>query len=523
MRIGLTTLVVGAVAAGAISTAAGRTEESEPTAPNVATCRDGEEHQAWVEGDADAVAARLPEGYEPETDQASGKPLVFVRASHCRAFSVGGRTAPTTLASWGVVVKSPDGRGCGSGAPGAGEAKGDVPPICNWYPLSVMSDNEGLVTWLREGTPAVPAIHVPGLKYEVRETDPASGETPFHFEAPAPAPSPFTIDDVSTRRPGELALRGGYWSEVPQGTVKLALSTGDLGSGTAESVARAAPGSELAKLMGATERSSVAPHRDFGLIYASEISYWRELAGPARPGERLTSFDGSCSLEGLVTFTPPARNDQQPTRYTYDAEGTCTGVLDGREVSDIPVVLAQAGRSDASCMKAHTFPPGNARLAFRGGPVLTYTVDFTAALTEVDIELYGTRSGEADGHSTFATPRTPPDVPAKCGGEGLPEAPMDLEFTTRTPLVSARAERLRARVSPRRVAAGRSTRFVFRVTANGRPVRGALVRFAGREERTGRGGRAVIRVALARAGRHVARARKPGFRGAAVAVRVMRR
>ena len=78
--------------------------------------------------------------------------------------------------------------------------------------------------------------------------------------------------------------------------------------------------------------------------------------------------------------------------------------------------------------------------------------------------------------------------------------------------VPTRRPRLRLRVRPRRVAAGRQTVFVFRVTRGSRPVRGARVRFAGIRVRTGPRGRARIVVSLPRAGRYPARALKPGMR-----------
>jgi endoglycosylceramidase len=83
--------------------------------------------------------------------------------------------------------------------------------------------------------------------------------------------------------------------------------------------------------------------------------------------------------------------------------------------------------------------------------------------------------------------------------------------------------RLRLVVRPRRVRAGRRVRFRFRafVRTGDRKVyiRGVRIRFAGRRARTGRAGRAVIRRRLGRAGRHRARASRPGFRPARTAVR----
>ena len=83
--------------------------------------------------------------------------------------------------------------------------------------------------------------------------------------------------------------------------------------------------------------------------------------------------------------------------------------------------------------------------------------------------------------------------------------------------------RLRLRVAPRRVRAGRRTRIRFRVTSRGRPVRGAKVRFAGRTKRTGRRGRAVMVRRFTRPGLRRAVARKRGKRTASVRVRVVRR
>jgi hypothetical protein len=83
--------------------------------------------------------------------------------------------------------------------------------------------------------------------------------------------------------------------------------------------------------------------------------------------------------------------------------------------------------------------------------------------------------------------------------------------------------RLRVRVAPRRVRAGRRTRFRFRVSSRGRPVRGAKVRFAGKTKRTGRRGRAVIVRRFAHRGVRRAVVSKRGKRPARVRIRVLRR
>jgi hypothetical protein len=92
------------------------------------------------------------------------------------------------------------------------------------------------------------------------------------------------------------------------------------------------------------------------------------------------------------------------------------------------------------------------------------------------------------------------------------------------PVVRAAGTRraLRLSVSPRRVTAGRRACFRLRVVSGGRAVRGARLRFAGRSRRTDRRGRARVCARLTRAGRHVARATRSGYRADRAVVRVVR-
>ncbi|MFL5867820.1 MAG: hypothetical protein ACJ766_12055 [Thermoleophilaceae bacterium] len=400
--------------------------------------RDCQEHQAFVDGDAAAVAARLPRGYTPVRDASSRRPLLFVRALRCRAVTADGRTAPATMASFGVVVESPDGQGCASAAPVVGSVKGDVPPACNWYTLFWLADNRQMVDWLRAGTPGFPARYVPGLDFRLGGFDPARGGTPLHFRAPAPAPSPFTIDEVGRERPGELSVRGGYWVDTPEGTVKVAISTDDLTSGDATGVVRPARGSRMAALFGADERHYVPGYSAIAAERWGHLTYRKQLVGPAESHERLDSFAGSCSLEGTDTFDPPATDSVQPLTVRYDASGTCSGTLDGRSVSNAPVRLNSAARADGSCPYARTRTPGRGSLTFADGTAIHYTFDFTSVATEVDFMMYGERSGSARAHATFLTTRTSPDVVLQCARAGAAKVSMDMTLRTESPLVSAR-------------------------------------------------------------------------------------
>src|SRR5256885_7552548 len=367
------------------------------------------EHQAFVGGDDAAVAARLPKRYTPVRDGSSGRPLLFVRALRCQAVTLNGRTGPATMASFGVVIDSPDGRGCASGAPVIGSVRGDVPPVCNWYTLFWLANDRRVVDWLRDGTPDFPAVYVPGLRFKLGAFDPAQGGEPLHVEAPAPSPSPFTMAEIARERPGAISVRGGYWADTAEGTVKVAFSSDDLTSGDATGTVHAQPGSEMARLFGAGERSYLPGYSTVAAERWSHAAYRKQLLGPARPGETLHSFAGSCSVQGTVHFTPPATTTVRPLVYSYDATGTC---------GSKPVKLHQAGTADGACQQAQTTEPGRGTLAFPDGTTVAYTLDFTDVASQVAFTFYGERSGTAGGQGTFLTQRSTPDAVTGCGGEG---------------------------------------------------------------------------------------------------------
>src|SRR4051812_9548524 len=100
----------GRRAAGALAVMAGAAlgagVVSAQTAPTgyVATS-DCAEHQAFVEGDDAAVAARLPKRYTALRDPGSGHPIVFVRALRCADVAGDGESGPVTMASYGIVLE----------------------------------------------------------------------------------------------------------------------------------------------------------------------------------------------------------------------------------------------------------------------------------------------------------------------------------------------------------------------------------------------------------------------------------
>ena len=397
----------------------------EPSSQSIVITDDCLENQAFVDGDPTVVADRLPARYTAVQNASSGQPLLFVRALRC---NLQGFDSPVTFGSFGIVVESPDGTHCGPSTPI------DVPPVCNWYVLSWVANDLELVKWLRDGSPHFPVTYVRDLVFEQGQADPSEGGVPFHFEASHPAPSPFSIDAVGRERPGELRVRGAYWSEVQEGTVRVGFSTDNLISGDATGVVTAAPKSELARLMGREQRPYTLGYSAIGAERWQHAFYRKQILGPPPPN--ATSFAGSCSAEGTVYFDPAVTYASQALTYEYEAKAICNGTLNGTEVSDVRVTMHQGGHSQGSCARAATTSPGPGEITFPTGETLSYNIDFTSVDGQIDIMMYGSRSGRAPADGTFRTPRTPPDTLVRCGTTGVKEIPMDMTFTTDSPLVS---------------------------------------------------------------------------------------
>jgi hypothetical protein len=514
-------VALASAAAVAGSALAGSGPAGPPTTGFVVT-RDCQEHQAFIQGDPGAVAAQLPGRYTPVRDPATRAPVLFVRALKCAALEADGRAAPATVASYGVVVNSPDGSGCASGAPAVGPTRGDEPPLCNWYALAWLASDARAVAWLRSGTPSFPVYKVPGLVFELGAFDAAKGGAPLHVSAPAPSPSPFKMDDVGRARPGALSVRGNYWNDTPQGTVRVRFSTEELTSGDADGTVRAPAGSGLAKLMGATQRPYLSgPFSAISAEHWDHASYRKQIERANAPGDGL---DGSCSVQGTVTFDPPAVTADQDLTYDYIAGGTCTGTLNGHRLENAPVNLHQRGPAHGGCVTAHTIAPGEGSMVFSGGARIGYTVDFSFVGTDGDLTLYGTRAGSGSGHGSFVSARTDPTGALACGAGGVKQVPLDWSFTTRRPVIGApaRPPALRVSVRPRRVRAGRRTTFGFAVTdAAGAPLRGAAVRLAGRRGLTARNGRTALAATLRRPGRVPVLASELGFAPARTSIVVL--
>ena len=161
---------------------------------------------------------------------------------------------------------------------------------------------------------------------------------------------------------------------------------------------------------------------------------WVDEAGPRRH-VRSHSFEGTCSLEGTVTFSPGATFVQQVLTLDSRLSGTCSGTLDGGSVSDAPVQMHNSGQSSGSCAHAETLGPGPGTLTFVDGPTIHYTFEFNWVGTDGVTRYFGRRSGFALSHGTFRNPGLSGEG-ADCAGAGVTETGITINLATESPLVS---------------------------------------------------------------------------------------
>lgn len=196
-------------------------------------------------------------------------------------------------------------------------------------------------------------------------------------------------------------------------------------------------------------------------------------------------------------------------------------------------------------------------VAYNGDGEVVEVVFFEGTNTVAGMDRLTIEDGRLVAHPP-ATPGGPPDgrtavreirltLPARTGASGRPyvTAPRrcaagkwtsraHYEFadggktvvTSESPCESRvnALPRLRASVTPRRVRAGRRTKFTVAVRSRDpRCVRSARVRLANRRARTGRRGRAVVRARFTRAGGKRVIVSKAGCRRAVATVRVLPR
>lgn len=149
--------------------------------------------------------------------------------------------------------------------------------------------------------------------------------------------------------------------------------------------------------------------------------------GAAPASAATATFSGTCAITGKSTFDPPLTGSQGPVTYDFKSgppadgaeDGTkCSGMLNGKSVTDAPAVAAVKGDGNLSCDMGESTSPGKGSLTFADGSVFLFDFTFTSILTEVDfVAKYG--DTETTGHASFlsyAGPTTPIDCSPAGGG-----------------------------------------------------------------------------------------------------------
>jgi hypothetical protein len=424
-------LAAGAGGPSVAATAAGRS--ALPAGQRYVVTRDCEEEQAFVRGDRGAVARVLPRRFVAVEAPGSHDPVLFVRALSCVDVAFAGQSEPATVVSYGITVRSPDGTGCASAAPGVGGSAGAAVPVCIWFTLGWLTNDRRLDDWYHAVAPRLPVSYTAGLLFRLGGFDPASGGAPFLMTVPSSTDAPFTMRAVTRQRPGVIPTRGGYWNGVGRRSVKVVFASDSLTSGDATGTVSAPARTTLARLFGATSRPYLPVYAGIAAEHWDSAVYRVQFPAPTHDETR---FVGTCSLTGSVRFTPPATNTAQHLRYDYPAVGTCSGRLDGRAISDAAVGWHQWGSAYGTCGGAYTWAPGRGRAVFAHHRALDFTLDFISHGTEVDFGFYGNRSGTSTGSGSFLTRRTSPTVLLDCAGSGARRVPLDVTLKTETPMAS---------------------------------------------------------------------------------------
>ena len=151
----------------------------------------------------------------------------------------------------------------------------------------------------------------------------------------------------------------------------------------------------------------------------------------AARGTAPDTFDGTCTMSGRLTFAVPLGFEPRETTFDDEASGTCSGLLNGARVEDVPAVNHATGSGTLSC------GGGTARtadaLAFPHGVRVSFTTTIAGALTQFAARFTGTAGGDGVVYVN-ALPYTDEAALAACAGSGLSSARYDLEARTLTPV-----------------------------------------------------------------------------------------
>jgi hypothetical protein len=221
--------------------------------------------------------------------------------------------------------------------------------------------------------------------------------TTFRFRVRTEAGSP--VAGATVRFAGKRATTGD------QGRARIVTSLGHAGRWRAKA---AKPGYD-------TGRARVSAHR----------------------AKRPLRFDGTCDMDGTVSFKPRLTNAAQQIKQTADASGTCSGTLVDRrgrshELEEAAGRYLATGRGEASCGSGS--PTGSGVLVFAKYGRLRFTLAESRAGGVAIVQLRGRREGSAVVTAAVSPEENPADVLLRCSGDGLAEVGLSGHLATSEPI-----------------------------------------------------------------------------------------
>jgi hypothetical protein len=162
-------------------------------------------------------------------------------------------------------------------------------------------------------------------------------------------------------------------------------------------------------------------------------------AGTAVAGNKHgpITFEGTCELSGMLLQSPPLTNLPQEGSATARASGTCSGTLTGarghvRELDDAPSRYFAGASGSMSCGGGSSKGSGVLGIA---GRKIRFTFSEVRGPGVAAVSLEGRGGGAATGAAHVAQDADPADIAAKCSGDGLRSAHIDIHLAT-TPAIS---------------------------------------------------------------------------------------
>jgi hypothetical protein len=168
--------------------------------------------------------------------------------------------------------------------------------------------------------------------------------------------------------------------------------------------------------------------RKLGLLAA--IAAFVAIPGVAH----ATTFSGACNdIAGKAKFDPALKSQPAAGTYSFAGKATCTGKIDGKAASAVPVTIKVDGTGTIGCSQGQSDPnkPGQGTITVDStGQSIPFLMSFSAVASEVNITIKGTKSGSGTGSASFFDQNNPQNnlnTVTACGGDGVKE----LSFTAK--------------------------------------------------------------------------------------------